>query len=148
MIMELFSVKDVNVDSHPSITKISRHLVEKTAAILDQVMPGWEGRIDRHSLDISSGQRCIIGQLFSRNFFYQGMEDLEGLMRVARIPINTGHIDEGRFGFISSWVKADAFADMPGFAEMNTTDEEWIDMDSLTVAWRDLLEDRANLVSA
>lgn len=33
------------------------------AALLDELTPGWEHRIDRQVLDLGNGSRCVLGQL-------------------------------------------------------------------------------------
>ena len=41
--------------------------VERGARWLDENFPGWEGRIDIDTLDISSGTYCICGQVFDED---------------------------------------------------------------------------------
>lgn len=40
-------------------------VVAAGAALLDQAMPGWAGRIDLNHLDLMSGAQCVLGQLFN-----------------------------------------------------------------------------------
>jgi hypothetical protein len=47
--------------------------VERSAALLDQEMPGWESRIDLDRLDICDASNCVLGQVYaSRRYHYSG----------------------------------------------------------------------------
>jgi len=42
----------------------ARRRVRKGAALLDDKMPGWAEQIDPNVLDLGSGSKCVLGQLF------------------------------------------------------------------------------------
>lgn len=44
--------------------------VTRGLALLDQRMPGWEKRVSLDSLDLSRGDRCILGQVYSSDGSY------------------------------------------------------------------------------
>ncbi len=46
--------------------KTASELVANGAALLDEHLPGWHERIDLDTLDISSCDKCMLGQLFGR----------------------------------------------------------------------------------
>ena len=56
-----------------------RRRVRKGAALLDRECPGWEKKIDMSNLQMSSGSRCILGQVFVNGFssgYYKGIAAL------------------------------------------------------------------------
>ena len=44
-----------------------RDAVRRGALVLDQVVPGWHNRVDLKKLKMSSGQLCMLGQLFGQD---------------------------------------------------------------------------------
>jgi hypothetical protein len=51
-----------NASKEKTVTLVGTR-VERGAAWLDQVAPGWEDKIDPHLLNISSVRDCVLGQL-------------------------------------------------------------------------------------
>jgi hypothetical protein len=96
------------------VTTFVANRVAAGAAWLDQDEPGWDARIDLDRLDLSSGCRCILGQLDGG--FGDGMEARSlSLVRAAQL------------GFTADW---DSPLDLR---------DEWA---ALTAAWRDLITAR------
>lgn len=73
--------------------------VQRGAALLDEVRPGWEKEIDVDTLDAQDGSLCPLAQVFGAPYFI-GMKWLD-----------LGHEQVERFGFVSrsnnpSWIEA------------------------------------------
>ena len=54
--------------------QIHKHRVARGAHLLDQYNPGWADKINLTIFDISSAQRCIVGQLYPT--YLQGLGSL------------------------------------------------------------------------
>ena len=50
--------------------------IERGAALLDTAAPGWEGKIDLNTLDLSSGWYCVVGQVYGD--YIDGLAELNG----------------------------------------------------------------------
>lgn len=48
-------------------TESERKRVRRGAMVLDRVVPGWHMRVNLETLVMSSGQLCMLGQLFGRD---------------------------------------------------------------------------------
>lgn len=44
--------------------------VQLGAALLDQYVPGWEGRVDPQMLNMANGTRCVLAQVFGAVYSY------------------------------------------------------------------------------
>jgi hypothetical protein len=119
---------------------MARHVAEQTAALLDQVIPGWVSLINRDTLNIASCERCIVGQLFpDEATFTDGMLRLYELFSDAGI---TGHGASITLGLNDGWHDSAKFADLDLGDMFDSTDQYWLDNDTLTLAWQQLIDDR------
>lgn len=53
--------------------------VARGVALLDEKLPGWDGRIDLDNLDLTNACDCILGQEFDdpfRDGYYVGLDEL------------------------------------------------------------------------
>jgi hypothetical protein len=83
--------------------------VARGAALLDEMKPGWDARVDLAELDLSSCRQCVVGQLFGEEF---GRWPYETGLRALGIPF----FGEDEYGF-----------------EKEATGEEYA---ALTAEWR------------
>lgn len=97
--------------------------VRRGAEYLDERDPGWHRRIDPSTLDLGSGDRCVLGQLhgeFRLGLGRSGMISLSSAPRASLSPVAYG------------------------FTCVDGVPEEWQarDYDLLTQAWRDEIRAR------
>ncbi len=129
---------------------MARHIIEQTASMLDQVIPDWVTRVDRDKIDIFSGQKCIIGQLFPGELsFHDGMDRLRELVIDSKIIAPTERLSSTALGVNSGWHPASRFADLDlgdesDMSEVYLMDVAYIGMDALTLAWQQLIDDRVS----
>ena len=67
--------------------------VERGAAYLDEIDPGWYRRIDPDTLELSSGRACVLGQLhgeFRRGLSRTHLLDLSSAPRANLSPVAYG----------------------------------------------------------
>jgi hypothetical protein len=122
---------------------MARHIVEQTASMFDQIMPGWEARIDRDTLDISSAEKCVVGQLFpAAPSFMEGMVALRSLLADSRILISL--TSSVKLGLTGGYHRRARFADLDiGDVAWDDDDEVYLYCEVLTLAWQQLIDDRA-----
>jgi len=60
--------------------------IERGAALLDELRPGWDKTIDVDRLDLGNCERCILGQLYGG--YDQALQMLDG--EVAKRPATFG----------------------------------------------------------
>jgi uncharacterized protein YfkK (UPF0435 family) len=87
------------------------------AALLDQILPGWEGKINIEVLDIGDSDACILGQLFD------------------------GSVPEGVADFPVGFRTDQALHNLGVFSNHHY---EMMDYHQLTDAWRVTIQDRLN----
>lgn len=71
----------------------ARQRVARGAASLDELDPGWAERIDVWSLDLASGNACVLGQLhgsFSLGLGRAGLFSLSSAPRASFSPVDLG----------------------------------------------------------
>lgn len=56
------------------LTKEQRDRIDNGAKLLDEVMPGWAGKINTLELNVDSFKNCVLGQLYGS--FWDGMKQL------------------------------------------------------------------------
>jgi len=59
--------------------------IERGAALLDTAAPGWEGKIDLNTLDLSSGWYCVVGQVYGD--YIDGLAELK-MIRSMQLRVN------------------------------------------------------------
>jgi len=69
--------------------------VERGAALLDELIPGWEDRIDVDTLDLASPYNCVLGQLHARPNGTEAERWRRYSRGLARLGLDAG----SRFGF-------------------------------------------------
>lgn len=90
--------------------------VQRGAAVLDDLMPGWAARVDVLALDLAYTDRCVLGQLFANEDPRgDGMGYEPGLTAVSGIPADQGG------GHRQRWAAAHGF-DMPPLPEEEDVD--------------------------
>ena len=70
-----------------------RTRVERGAAYLDEFDPGWHRRVDPHTLELSSGSSCILGQLhgdFRMGLSRSYLINLSSAPRASLSPVSYG----------------------------------------------------------
>lgn len=89
---------------------ILRERVQNGANLLDQKVPGWDGRINEYALNIAHVRCCVLGQLFSdyglglfklhlepwegRHLGFEGdIPEMEILTHLWRDEIHTRHVE-------------------------------------------------------
>lgn len=123
---------------------MARHIIEQTASMLDQVIPDWMTRVDRNKIDIFSCKKCIIGQLFpDEPTFYDGMDALRELVIDSNVIAPTERLSSTALGLNSGWHPASRFADLD-LSDESDMSEAYLSMATLTLAWRQLIDDRAS----
>ena len=96
-----------------------REQVQRGAALLDIVCPGWEQIIQVDKLDLSSQSFCILGQLFDGDF-REGVRRLFDFSWFGSVPItNEEYQLVAHHGFVTS-----------------------IDYYQLELAWKELLQQK------
>jgi len=71
----------------------ARTRVERGAAYLDEIDPGWHRRVDPDTLELSSGSSCILGQLhgdFRMGLSRSQLIDLSSAPRASLSPVSYG----------------------------------------------------------
>lgn len=90
--------------------------VQRGAAVLDDLLPGWAERIDVLALDLAYTDRCVLGQLFAADDPRgDGMGYEPGLTAVSGLP------DDRDLAQRRTWAAAHGF-DMPPLDEDDDTD--------------------------
>lgn len=56
------------------LSKEQRDRIDNGAKFLDEVMPGWAGKINTLELNVDSFKNCVLGQLYGS--FWEGMRRL------------------------------------------------------------------------
>jgi hypothetical protein len=66
--------ENISTDLTSDEMEQARESVERGAALLDKIEPGWELKIDLAELNLSSSCRCVLGQLYGE--YEEGCEIL------------------------------------------------------------------------
>jgi hypothetical protein len=68
--------------------------VQRGVALLDRAVPGWYQRVDPNTIDMISGDNCVLGQVFAGHpvsGYYRGSSILlDMLPRMVQVPRNFG----------------------------------------------------------
>jgi hypothetical protein len=65
-IAESFTAEERALLATPELWGDAGDRVARGMAFLDRVMPGWETEVEVNKLNLSSGCRCVLGQIFHR----------------------------------------------------------------------------------
>lgn len=100
-----------------------RERVQRGAAYLDEVDPGWHRRVDVETLELGDGQQCVLGQLHGEFRLGLGRSHLLTLSSAPRTSLSPVAY---------------------GFKCVNGVSDEWQarDYDLLTAAWRSAVRQR------
>lgn len=134
-------VREMESDMFQGNPKLGAECVERGAALLDKIRPGWIDTINLDTLNIASGSDCVLGQVFAEEAARVGTDGFGVGMNVLGFRM-TGQA--GRFGFTSFGVYGCgcAVCALSAPAWMRQEQHDFVSYSDFNILWRQYIAAR------